>query len=97
MANGIWFDLAGPWHITQCFDVGPEEVRRGPGKVGPSVADVVCLAEQVGQAETDVERRVAPVNDFEVENHESAGVNEHVFRTEVAMNQGQTTQACVVD
>ena len=47
----------------------------------------MSLAEEMRHREPDIERGIAEVHDFVVEQNQSALVNERVFGTEIAMNQ----------
>ncbi|MCY1462019.1 hypothetical protein D9M71_797440 [compost metagenome] len=51
----------------------------------------------MGQAEGQVETRIAPVGNFAVEHYYVSAVGEDILRTEIAMHQGVATLGHALD
>src|SRR4051794_18087332 len=55
------------------------------------------FAQEVRQSEADIERGIAPVNDFVIEQNQSSVPDENVLGTVVAVHQRKAAATCVGD
>src|SRR5580704_7934481 len=60
-------DMGYPWHPAHFVQVASPEVSRGPQNLPAPFREMKRLAKEVGEAETDVKRRVSEMKHLMIE------------------------------
>ena len=87
MGDSARLQICRPGNVAEGVAIDLPELLGGMGECGSQGGQVVGFAEQVGEGEAEVECAVAEVDDFVIEEDQTAFMHEDVFWAVISVNQ----------
>lgn len=97
MTNRARSECFRPFEAVNSLSVYLPVPLSGGGEITAPDGHVVSLAQQMGERKSEVERRVAEVNYFMIEEHQLVPVDEDVLRAVIAVHERQAAPPRVFD